>query len=404
MTLPLIEVRNLSKSYRLGSLSGSTFRSELARRWRGEKEPEENLFQALRGISFDVREGEVLGVIGRNGAGKSTLLKILSRITEPTGGEAILRGRVASLLEVGTGFHPDLTGRENIYLNGAILGMRRREIALKMDDIIAFSGLEKFVDTPVKRYSSGMFVRLAFAVGAFLDSEILIVDEVLAVGDLGFQQKCLQQMEQTARSGRTVLFVSHNMAAIRSHCSRALLLRDGVIATEGGADETTRAYEELFAPQEMASGPALIHEDGSLVLENLSWSPDTPRNQDAWEAELTLRCAEPVHLSELQLVLHSSSGIRMTTIDFRATGRMGRLLERGTWKFRASIPFLALSEGRYRLSVYVQTAMLWKDLPDLAVLQVAERAQRGDPLDTRMNPGLRGVMDLAYTASAERTS
>ncbi len=250
MSKPVIEAYNVSKLYRLGSIGAGTFQDALKRRWAlmlgredplkrvGEKElmiprdhpqagPEPNTFWALRDVSFEVREGEVLGVIGKNGAGKSTLLKILSRITEPTEGRIVMRGRVASLLEVGTGFHPDLTGRENIYLNGAILGMRKREIDAKFDEIVAFSEVERFIDTPVKRYSSGMYVRLAFAVAAHLDPEILIVDEVLAVGDAEFQRKCLGKMQDVAAGGRTVLFVSHNMNTVRSFCSECLFIDAG---------------------------------------------------------------------------------------------------------------------------------------------------------------------------------
>jgi lipopolysaccharide transport system ATP-binding protein len=200
-------------------------------------------FWALTNVSFDVKQGEVIGIIGRNGAGKSTLLKILSRITEPTQGRIRIRGRVASLLEVGTGFHPELTGRENIFLNGAILGMNRAEIRAKFDEIVAFAEVEKFLDTPVKRYSSGMYVRLAFAVAAHLEPEILIVDEVLAVGDGAFQRKCLGKMSVVANSGRTILFVSHNMAAIRNLCQRALFLREGRLELLTNVQECVTAYE-----------------------------------------------------------------------------------------------------------------------------------------------------------------
>src|SRR6185295_18826423 len=191
--------------------------------------PENETIWALKDISFEVKRGEVLGIIGRNGAGKSTLLKILGRIAEPTRGRVTIRGRVASLLEVGTGFHPELTGRENIYLNGAILGMTQREIRKKFDEIVAFAEVEQFLDTPVKRYSSGMYVRLAFAVAAHLEPEILIIDEVLAVGDAQFQKKCLGKMEDVGKEGRTVLFVSHNMGAIKLLCSRAVILKQGQI-------------------------------------------------------------------------------------------------------------------------------------------------------------------------------
>jgi len=203
-------------------------------------------FWALKDINFEIEQGDRVGIIGRNGAGKSTLLKILSRITEPTTGKVRLKGRVASLLEVGTGFHPELTGRENIYLNGAILGMTGAEIKRKFDDIVAFAEVEKFLDTPVKHYSSGMYVRLAFAVAAHLEPEILIVDEVLAVGDVAFQQKCLGKMGTVAREGRTVLFVSHNMAAIQSLCDRCILLNNGHIESDNTTDIVIQKYVAMF--------------------------------------------------------------------------------------------------------------------------------------------------------------
>jgi lipopolysaccharide transport system ATP-binding protein len=221
----------LSKRYQIGSRTGMAW---LAR-------PSETLW-ALRDVSFDVAPGEAVGIVGRNGAGKSTLLKILARITEPSDGRAVIRGRVGSLLEVGTGFHPELSGRENVFLNGAILGMRKAEIEARFDAIAAFSGVERFLDTPVKRYSSGMRVRLAFAVAAHLDPEILIVDEVLAVGDAEFQRRCLGAMGDVVGTGRTILFVSHNLAAVRSLCTRALWIDDGRLRCEGAVDEVLDRY------------------------------------------------------------------------------------------------------------------------------------------------------------------
>ena len=245
MSRPIIEVRRLSKRYRLGAIGATSLREEANRLWdrlRGTPHPDAQEFWALRDVSFDVQPGEVVGVIGRNGAGKSTLLKLLSRITEPTSGSARLRGRVASLLEVGTGFHPELTGRENVFLNGAILGMTRAEVRQKFDEIVAFAEVEQFIDTPVKRYSSGMYVRLAFAVAAHLEPEILIIDEVLAVGDTAFQRKCLGKMDVVARGGRTVLFVSHNMAAVQHLCKSAVWLHAGQLVRQGPVLECVAAY------------------------------------------------------------------------------------------------------------------------------------------------------------------
>jgi len=252
-----ISVDNVSKQYRLGTIGNRTLYEDLNRWWaRVRRQPDpiakigevdhgnrtDGFIWALRDVSFEVEQGQVLGVIGRNGAGKSTLLKILSKVTAPTSGAIKVKGRIASLLEVGTGFHPELTGRENIYLNGAILGMTRNEIAKKFDEIVAFAEVEKFVDTPVKRYSSGMYVRLAFAVAAHMDPEIMVVDEVLAVGDAAFQRKCLGKMSENASEGRTILFVSHNMGAINRLCSRAVLLETGQLVADGLATEITAKY------------------------------------------------------------------------------------------------------------------------------------------------------------------
>ena len=251
-----ISIENVSKSYHLGVISSGTLREDLQSWWhrvRGLPDPNRRIDQmhqaveghtlwALQDVSLEIQQGDVWGIIGRNGAGKSTLLKILSRVTAPTSGRIRVRGRVASLLEVGTGFHPELTGRENIFLNGAILGMTKAEVARKLDEIVAFSEIEPFIDTPVKRYSSGMYVRLAFAVAAHLEPEILVVDEVLAVGDAAFQRKCLGKMGDVAGEGRTVLFVSHNMAAVQNLCSRAVLIRQGRMEQSGSVDDVMACY------------------------------------------------------------------------------------------------------------------------------------------------------------------
>ena len=252
----VIEVENVSKYYRLGLVGTTTLEDDFRRAWakvRGKPDPMLKIGQdgksngkghiwALKDVSFKVEQGEAIGIIGRNGSGKSTLLKILSRVTAPTTGECRVKGRIASMLEVGTGFHPELTGRENIFLNGAILGMTKEEIRQKFDEIVTFSEVEKFIDTPVKRYSSGMYVRLAFGVAAHLEPEILIVDEVLAVGDVQFQRKCMGKMQDVGKEGRTVLFVSHQMGSILQLCNKALLLNDGLIASSGKAQEVVNHY------------------------------------------------------------------------------------------------------------------------------------------------------------------
>ncbi len=294
---PIIRVENLSKLYQVGAM-GSRSIKEAAERWwhkvRGkefpikrprlsefdssQQGPELNTFWALRDVSFEVQPGEIIGIIGRNGAGKSTLLKILSRITEPTLGRVILHGRVASLLEVGTGFHPDLTGHENIYLNGAILGMRKLEINKKFDEIVAFSEVGKFIDTPVKHYSSGMYVRLAFAVAAHLDPEILFIDEVLAVGDTAFQKKCLGKMDEVAKKGKTVLFVSHNMPMIQRLCKSTILLQRGTLNIFGASNYVIEEYLE----------------EG--IKKSLSWErADQPTRQDVYLKKVNLINEEGVN-------------------------------------------------------------------------------------------------------------
>lgn len=257
-----IRVSDVHKRYRLGVFGGTTLAEDIKAWWakvNGRPDPrvpigKEHMaqrsgefFLALRGLSFDVHQGEIVGVIGRNGAGKSTLLKLMSRITSPTSGTIRIKGRTSSLLEVGTGFNPELTGRENIFLNGAILGMRKHEIEAKLQEIIAFSGIQHHIDSPVKRYSSGMRVRLGFAVAAHLEPEVLIIDEVLAVGDAEFQRKCLGKMKDVATSGRTILFVSHNMTSVRSLCNRVIWLQDGKVAMDGPTEEVVTAYLSTYA-------------------------------------------------------------------------------------------------------------------------------------------------------------
>lgn len=253
-----IQAVSLSKTYRIGEAQKykalrdtltdviyASFRalgSGLSRDKRNRESVDDTLLAALKDVSFNVHEGEVVGVIGRNGAGKTTLLKVLSRITRPTDGYAVIRGRMGSLIDLGTGFHPELTGRENIYLNGSILGMKKREIDSKFDEIVEFSEIEKFLDTPVKRFSAGMYLRLAFAVAAHLDPEILLIDEVLAVGDHAFQAKCMRKMQDVGQSGRTILFVSHNLAAVRALCPRTLWISEGAIAADGATDDVIEKY------------------------------------------------------------------------------------------------------------------------------------------------------------------
>jgi lipopolysaccharide transport system ATP-binding protein len=332
--MPAISVENVSKQYRLGNRVGYGYRtlrevlSDVAsapfRRWRRPRcaEPAQRssakLFDALDDVSFRVEHGEIVGIVGRNGAGKSTLLKILGRITEPSSGRIELRGRVGSLLEVGTGFHPELTGRENVYLNGAILGMTRREIKAKFDEIVAFAEIDEFLDTPVKRYSSGMYVRLAFAVAAHLEPEILLVDEVLAVGDASFQRKCLDKMRDVAQTGRTVLFVSHNMDLVPRLCRTAILLDRGRIKTRG---ETGPVVEEYLANLRDTAGPdgdlrhAVHRGDGRVSFTRVQLldprrveATAVHRSGDNLTVRVEVTATEPVNNASMAVNVRSTSG------------------------------------------------------------------------------------------------
>src|ERR1700720_274090 len=301
MTDPIITVENLGKKYSLRHLRDQRYialRDVLVEKATGlfrrngkgrtTGSPSTEIFWALKNISFDVKQGEVVGIIGRNGAGKSTLLKILNRITEPTSGGADIYGRVGALLEVGTGFHPELTGRENIFLNGAILGMSRAEIRRKFDEIVAFAEVERFLDTPVKRYSSGMYVRLAFAVAAHLDPEILLIDEVLAVGDAAFQKKCLGKMGEVAREGRTVLFVSHSMAAIEALCSACIMFTGGRLAGRGTPLDVLSQY--VAAGADLGSGER-----------SLAQHPSRPSHYVATMTRVELRSVGPAPTDAVRL-------------------------------------------------------------------------------------------------------
>ncbi len=315
MSKPIIEVHNLGKRYRIGGHRERylSLRDEIAKklsRAARRAEAEKSEFWALKDVSFTVQEGEAVGIIGRNGAGKSTLLKVLSQITPPTEGHVIMRGRVASLLEVGTGFHPELTGRENIYLNGAILGMSRREIARKFDEIVAFAEVEKFLDTPVKRYSSGMYVRLAFAVAAHLEPEILVVDEVLAVGDIAFQAKCLGKMRDVALGGRTVLFVSHNLGTIKELCTQAAVLDRGQLGFWGSSVASVHHYTSSLLPTDGVSDDSPIRSVWSTV--SINGAIDTLRlpvdSGEPFQCQATLHVEEKLERARLYCIIDDSQG------------------------------------------------------------------------------------------------
>jgi lipopolysaccharide transport system ATP-binding protein len=360
---PAIVVSNLCKTYRLGSRAPyATFREAIMEtcrkpwKWlRGERTTKREEIEALRNVSFRVEPGEVVGVIGRNGAGKSTLLKILSRITEPTRGEARIHGRVGSLLEVGTGFHPELTGRDNIYLNGAILGMSRREISAKFDAIVSFAELDRFLDTPVKHYSSGMYMRLAFAVAAHLDPEILVVDEVLAVGDAQFQKKCLGKMGEVARGGRTVLFVSHNMGAVQKICSRALLLEQGELVMDGHAGEVTKRYlstgqiEGQFNTSQRRGRPTSV-EIIDAWLEHHGHRTSSFLFGDSPDLVLVVQVREKTRFS-VELLLRQQDGLAVAFAPSGLAQEWEIAPEPGTVQIRCHLPPLRYASGVYSLDI-----------------------------------------------------
>lgn len=372
MSKPIIEVKNLSKVYNIGheqkSAPGTlTFRDSLTQTLRKPLEIftghriEQEKFWALKGINFEVSQGDVVGIIGRNGSGKSTLLKVLSRIVEPTEGEVTMRGRVASLLEVGTGFHPELTGRENVYFNGAILGMSQKEIKSKFDEIVAFSEVEKFLDTPVKFYSSGMYVRLAFAVAAHLDPDILIVDEVLAVGDAAFQKKCLGKMKDVAGQGRTVLFVSHSMSAVSQLCNKGIFLEkgsqtDGVQTIEkaigsymSSGKETEKSEwrgakehsNKIFTPHRFA----VTRDDSATASQPLSSNGD---NYILIEGVLH----EESPKLKLGYTIYNNEGLLLyTSLQTDGEDTSWPSLKKGPFAIRSMLPKRLLNEGEYRLEL-----------------------------------------------------
>ncbi len=331
---PIIKIENVSKQYRLGLTGTGTFSHDVNRWWhtvRGKEDPylkigetndrstkgESDYVWALRDINFEVMPGEVLGIIGKNGAGKSTLLKLLSRVTAPTTGSIKARGRIASLLEVGTGFHPELTGGENVFLNGAIMGMTKSEIRSKFDEIVDFAGCERYIDTPVKRYSSGMYVRLAFAVAAHLEPEILVIDEVLAVGDSAFQQKCIEKMTEVSRSGRTILFVSHNMQAVRNLCERGIHIENGRIIKDGNIHEIIENYTSgQFEVEKEKDLESLTDRrgNGNLIFKTLRMEKAEIPFGERIVLELVLKTKNPSKFSNLDFGVAIKDGLNNNLI------------------------------------------------------------------------------------------
>ena len=372
-----IKVEDLGKQYRLGTIGTGTLMHDINRWWhvvRGKEDPYRKITEvndrtrrgnseyvwALQHVSFEVEQGDVLGIIGRNGAGKSTLLKILSRTTAPTTGSVKARGRIASLLEVGTGFHPELTGRENIILNGAILGMKKKEIMSRFDEIVDFSGVDRYIDTPVKRYSSGMYVRLAFAVAAHLEPEILIVDEVLAVGDAEFQKKCLGKMKDVSGQGRTVLFVSHNMAAIRQLCRTGLLLKQGSVECAGAVEDVILHYfrhgyqgaqrppvSEYRVGYNMAEAPVFI--DDLFIEGNEDIAPSLGIGEEL-KVVIRLKARRKISGANVSLTISNSEGVNLG-MAFSWDDKFYLDLDKGSYDLKVNIKALSLAPGQYFVGV-----------------------------------------------------
>ena len=374
-----VTVEHVAKKYRLGTIDGYTLQADVARWWagvRGLPDPSSKVqqdhhprrvgdeFWALNDVSFEVKEGEVVGVVGRNGAGKSTLFKILSQVTAPTSGRVTLRGRVASLLEVGTGFHPDLTGRENVFLNGAILGMTKAEISRNFDAIVAFSECGEFIDTPVKRYSSGMYVRLAFAVAAHLEAEILIVDEVLAVGDIAFQKKCFGKMRDVSSSGRSVLFVSHSMPAVSALCTRAILMRDGEVVADGATEDVVACYQsESLSQHDEAISVADMPRTGSgrgrfvsIAIETHDAIGDPlPAPVTGCNLSLTvaLECRKDFAHANVAVIIYDSSAYRVIDANTALKGDVLSMQQGEAVSVRFCLTDLLLKPGTYSISLWL---------------------------------------------------
>ncbi|WP_298119902.1 ABC transporter ATP-binding protein [Flavobacterium sp.] len=371
MSKPIIKVENLSKAYQIGQIGTGTLSKDIDRFWQtkilGKEDPflkigetndrsvkgESNIVWSLKDINFDINQGDAVGIIGKNGAGKSTLLKLLSRVTSPTTGQIKVKGRIASLLEVGTGFHPELSGKENIYLNGAILGMRKKEITRKLDEIIDFSGVERYIDTPVKRYSSGMYVRLAFAVAAHLESEILIVDEVLAVGDAEFQKKCLGKMGDISKGeGRTVLFVSHNMASLKSFCQKGILLKNGLITNNGEIDQVISSYlsqndfsEFVFENEECILKQ--FHIQNSLNVETINIS-----NGEDFSFGITMEVKKENPDFGFCIAIYNDLDELVTAINSYHINDDILNMNRGTHKIDIQIPKYIFNTGLYNINFH----------------------------------------------------
>lgn len=366
-----VRVEGLGKRYQIGKQRHATIGDRFRALWTKSDQVDESEFWALKDVSFEIKKGEAVGIIGKNGAGKSTLLKVLSKITYPTTGRFEMNGRVSSLLEVGTGFHPELTGRENVFLNGTILGMTRSEIKSKFDEIVAFSGVEKFLDTPVKHYSSGMYVRLAFSVAAHLEPEILIIDEVLAVGDAEFQKKCLGKMDEVAKQGRTVLFVSHNMGAIRNLCSSGILLSSGEQADKRDILSIIDKYliDDNVSKERILS--LLRGSNDYLDIIDYKVSEGSVRSEDL-DYEITFRVIKPLKGGRITITIEADEVVLMsfTNQDVMRNKELGVGLYKTS--FKAPLAFLNLGKYRVLISAGVPNVQLLIKPTRLSMFEIVE--------------------------------
>ena len=409
-----IVAENLSKAYQLGDFGTGTISRDLERFWaraRGKEDPflkigEVNdrttkgtgdVVWSLRGLDFDIEQGDAVGIIGRNGAGKSTLLKVLSRVTSPTTGAVKIKGRVASLLEVGTGFHPELTGKENIFLNGAILGMRKHEIKRRFDEIVDFSGVERYIDTPVKRYSSGMYVRLAFAVAAHLESEILIVDEVLAVGDAEFQKKCLGKMGDVSKGqGKTVLFVSHNMASIQKLCSSCIILNNGTIFSQGNINKSIAAYLNIQKP-EFEPKTEL---DNNYSITHIELTPGYIKSLGELNLTFTLKSNSARRISNIIPIIYNTTEERACILDLRKyLGINIPVVANSEIKIEINVASLPLIEGEYIIGLYLKDDVIDRDFMDIFKFVVEPQQPDSDQFYLEYGTEVRGKVNLNFTAS-----
>jgi len=354
-----ISISNLFKSYTIGKQKESSLRSAAAGLFK-RKDNSKETFWALKDVSFDVEQGDVIGIIGRNGAGKSTLLKVLSKITQPTEGRIEINGRVASLLEVGTGFHPELTGRENIYLNGTLLGMTRKEVAEKLDEIVEFSGVRKFIDTPVKRYSSGMYVRLAFSVAAHLEPEILIIDEVLAVGDAEFQKKCLGKMKDVAGEGRTVIFVSHDLAAVENLCHKVVFLEEGKVVAMGPTKEMIDLYMNSGKSKSSSIKDIVFRRgDGKVKFIDAFWQnykENSPKNklESLTSCQLRIQLDKAIDFSQTRVDIGINDA-RNVRVAWLSTSIIQKQNEKLTDQISFRIEHFNLAPGNYTCNLFCET-------------------------------------------------